>query len=83
MQQMADYLEVHRNTVGAWMNGRGKPPTRPILIAWALATGVPNDWLISGEGYGPSPGPDGPVPDPDGGMIPPIGMRITRPLVAA
>lgn len=56
VQQMADYLDVHRNTVGAWINGR-TPPTTQTVRLWALRTGVPYEWLRNGEG--PSTPPDG------------------------
>lgn len=60
-QDIADYLEVHRNTVSSWMNNRGKPPGRPILIAWALRTGVPFEWLKDGlVGATNGNGPDDP-----------------------
>ena len=55
-QDMADYLEVSRNTVSAWMNGRTPPSTQSIRL-WALRTGVPFAWLR--EGIEPEDGPDG------------------------
>lgn len=55
-QEMADYLEVHRNSVSAWMNGRVTPSGQTIRL-WALRTGVPHKWLK--EGVEPS-SPDGP-----------------------
>ncbi len=45
--EMAEYLEVHRNTVSAWLNGRSEPK-RPQLIAWAIRTGLPYQWLKDG-----------------------------------
>lgn len=59
--EMADYLEVHRNTVGAWLKGRSEPK-RPQLIAWALRTGLSYDWIKDGT-EPDSGGPDG---DPQG-----------------
>ncbi|MEH3142473.1 MAG: helix-turn-helix transcriptional regulator [Mycobacterium kyogaense] len=64
-QQMADHLEVHRNTVNGWLNGKGKPPTRPMLIAWALRTGVPFEWVANGDSGRPD-GPDDPEVRPKG-----------------
>ena len=44
---MAAYLEVHRNSVGAWLNRRTRP--RPAnLKLWAMKTGVPYEWLRDG-----------------------------------
>ncbi|OMB85449.1 hypothetical protein A5746_28100, partial [Mycolicibacterium conceptionense] len=74
VQQMADHLELHRNTLSAWMNGRGKPPTRPMLIAWALRTGVPFEWLDKGT-VRPDDGPDG-----DGGNRSHPGESNPRPI---
>lgn len=48
VQEVAEYLGVSRNTVGNWINGRVTPP-RPVLRLWALRTGVPLHWLITGE----------------------------------
>lgn len=56
-EQLADELGVHRNTVSRFMNGRGNPPDRRTVIAWAFATGVPVSYLETGEL--PEGGPDG------------------------
>lgn len=58
VQAMADYFGVSRNTVGAWINGRVEPSLSTIRL-WALATGVPFEWLQTGEMPCPSPSPDG------------------------
>lgn len=47
-QEMADYLGVNRNTVSNWINGH-HPPRGAYLRLWALRTGVPYEWLESGE----------------------------------
>ena len=47
VQEMADYLDVHRNTVSAWINGRTPPSTQSIRL-WAIRTNVPYEWLIEG-----------------------------------
>jgi transcriptional regulator with XRE-family HTH domain len=60
VQEIADYLGVSRNTVGAWINGR-TVPNKASLMLWAMRTGVPFDWLRTGE----SPHPV----DPDGGEV--------------
>ncbi|AKF14393.1 transcriptional repressor [Mycobacterium phage Phayonce] len=72
VQEMAEHLELHRNTISAWMNGRGKTPSRPMLIAWAFRTGVPFEWLANGT-VRPDNGPDG-----DGGSR--LGESNPRPI---
>jgi transcriptional regulator with XRE-family HTH domain len=52
VHEIAERLEVSRNTVSAWINGRNKPRPRD-LRDFALATGVPRSWLESGDA-GPS-----------------------------
>ena len=64
VQEIADYLGVSRNTVGSWINGRVVPQTAFIRL-WAMRTGVPFEWLATGE----SPHPD----NPDGGQLVPSG----------
>ena len=58
VQDLAERIEVHRNTVGAWINGRQRPRSRD-LKSFALATGYPVRWLETGEapsgGYGADP----------------------------
>lgn len=46
--EMADYLEVHRNTVSNWVSGRTRPPAMA-LRQWAQRTGVSYFWLRKGE----------------------------------
>lgn len=48
VQQMADYLGVSRNTVGSWINGH-TPPDRRTILLWAMRTGVPVEWLETGQ----------------------------------
>jgi transcriptional regulator with XRE-family HTH domain len=50
-QEMADFLEVSRNTVGAYCADRQRP-SGAVLRAWALRTGVPLEWLKRGDGFG-------------------------------
>ena len=46
--EMADFMEVHRNTVGCWVQGKSMP--MPALIRlWADRTGVPVEWLKTGK----------------------------------
>lgn len=58
VQEMADYLEVSRNTVSAWVNGRVKPQPRDIRL-WALRTGLPFEWVRDGTDPQQRPDPDG------------------------
>lgn len=69
VQEMADYLEVSRNTVSAWINGR-TPPSGQSIRLWALRTGFPHDWLR--DGVEPANGPD------DGGSH--LGESNSRPI---
>ena len=54
--QAAEYFDVHRNTVSGWLHERIKPDTRTLKL-WAVMTGVPYEWLITGTE--PGSGPDG------------------------
>ncbi|MGH3098464.1 MAG: helix-turn-helix domain-containing protein [Streptosporangiales bacterium] len=53
--QMADYLEVGRNTVSTWINGRIEPSPQTLRL-WALRCGVSHQWLR--HGTVPASGPD-------------------------
>lgn len=44
VQEVADYLEVNRNTVSNWINGRITPSTQTLRL-WALRCGVSYGWL--------------------------------------
>lgn len=58
VQDMAEYLEVNRNTVGNWINGRVTPPGTAIRL-WAMRCGVPLKWLRHGDAgdpFGDDPG---------------------------
>ncbi len=45
---MADYLELHRNSVGDYV--RGKTKMLPaVMRIWADRTGVPLSWLKTGQ----------------------------------
>lgn len=48
VQEMADHLEMSRNTISSWINGRNTPRRRD-LRDFALRAGVPLDWLQTGE----------------------------------
>jgi transcriptional regulator with XRE-family HTH domain len=58
VQQMADYLDMHRNTVGGWLSGRTPPDVRTLRL-WALHTGVSYDWLCHGDQHSQLPQPVG------------------------
>lgn len=45
---MAGYLGVGREAVGSWINDRHRP-SPPTLMLWAQRTGVPFEWLATGE----------------------------------
>jgi transcriptional regulator with XRE-family HTH domain len=47
VQQMADYLEVSRNTVSLWINGRGRIGSQSLRL-WAIRTGIPYEWFRTG-----------------------------------
>lgn len=51
---LAKELGVSRNTVSSYERGK-VAPRRPVLIAWALRTGVPLAWLMHGVDGGPQP----------------------------
>lgn len=47
VNDMAARLEVTRETVSTWINGRHRP-TAAVLLVWADATHVPYSWLRDG-----------------------------------
>ncbi|VXC20761.1 helix-turn-helix transcriptional regulator [Aeromicrobium sp. 9AM] len=57
--QLGDAIEMSVGTVKRAENGTG-PLKRPLLAAWAMATGVSVQWLETGEA---------PAGDPDGGHV--------------
>ena len=63
VQELAAYLDVSRNTVGTWINGRVNPDTRTLRLV-ALRCGVPYEWLR--DGIEPTPHPDGTASDQPG-----------------
>ena len=46
-QQMADILGVSRSTISRWLHDEGARPRAAFLKQWALACGVPFEWLDS------------------------------------
>lgn len=51
-QDMATELGVTPSSVSRWLGGRGAPPKRSFLIAWSSITGVPLEWLETGQAPG-------------------------------
>lgn len=49
VQEMADYLDVARNTVSTWINGR-ITPNKQTQRLWALRCGVSYEWISAGIG---------------------------------
>jgi transcriptional regulator with XRE-family HTH domain len=47
VQEIAEYLDVSRVTVGRWIHDR-TPVKRHVLLVWAATTGVDPDWLETG-----------------------------------
>ena len=45
--ELAERMQVTRQTIGNYENRRVKP-NRGTIVLWALATGVPIDWLWRG-----------------------------------
>lgn len=48
IEDMADYLEVSRRSVGNWINGRADPAPKYVRL-WSLRTGVAYEWLCHGD----------------------------------
>lgn len=48
--EMAEYLEVHRNTVSNWIYGHARPPASAVKL-WAMRCGVPYEWLSGQSSY--------------------------------
>lgn len=44
---IAEYLGVHRNTVGGWLHGRSRPSPAVVKL-WAQQCRVPHSWLLTG-----------------------------------
>ena len=57
--QLAQMIGASRTTIGNAERGANKP-RRPLVIAWAMATGVDLTWLETGR----APAPDDPSPAP-------------------
>jgi transcriptional regulator with XRE-family HTH domain len=67
---MAEYLGVRREAVSTWLSGRINP-RKSTLRLWALRTGVPLEWLETGQVPDDGPAPDGaPLPRLDSNQQP-------------
>jgi transcriptional regulator with XRE-family HTH domain len=45
--EMAEYLGISANTIGNYTSGRTAPKMQTLRL-WALRTGAPLDWLLTG-----------------------------------
>lgn len=45
---LAHAIDVHRQTVARYESG-ASIPRRPVMLSWALMTGVSLDWLATGD----------------------------------
>lgn len=54
VQEMADELGLNRGSLSRWLNDKGTPPRGGFIKLWALRTGVPYQWLLTGAD--PRPG---------------------------
>ncbi len=50
-QELADRIEVSRQTISNYETGRITRPTKPTLRRWALTCGVTFEWLYAGEDF--------------------------------
>ena len=66
-QDLAETLDVHRNTITHYLTGRTHP-TRATLMAWGMRTGVSWRWILDGTE------PDG------GGEVVTIGYPMVTPI---
>ncbi|WP_423243330.1 helix-turn-helix domain-containing protein [Actinomyces lilanjuaniae] len=57
--ELAERIGVSRTSVSSYEAGRIARPRKIVLNAWGLATGVPVQWLETGEEPTPGPGDDG------------------------
>jgi transcriptional regulator with XRE-family HTH domain len=48
VEEMAAFIEVHRNTVSNWLGNRGVPANTVILRLWAEKVNLPYEYLRDG-----------------------------------
>jgi transcriptional regulator with XRE-family HTH domain len=58
IDDMAEALDVSRNTIGNYRSGRTKPSKLQIK-EWAMRTGAPIEWLMHGVEPENAPTPEG------------------------
>lgn len=56
--EMSEYLGIDRNTAGNYMADRTRVPG-PVLRLWAMRTGVPMGWIVTGDTKERPKGPGG------------------------
>jgi transcriptional regulator with XRE-family HTH domain len=69
VQEMAEELGMSRNSPGNYLNGRGVPDKRTLMV-WALKTGVSYEWLATGKAQMRGPDGDGGLPRLDSNQEP-------------
>lgn len=57
--QLSEQIGISRTSISAAERGSTKP-RKAVLIAWAFATRVPFEWLMTGSTNNETPDPDGP-----------------------
>ncbi|MGN7134599.1 MULTISPECIES: helix-turn-helix domain-containing protein [Rhodococcoides] len=73
-RELAERMGVSRGTISNYEADSGKSLRKIVINAWALATGVPVEWIESGDDGGPRPDHD-----PDGGLCPRCAHRDSNP----
>lgn len=48
MQQLADQIDIHRQTVARYESGQATPK-RHVMLSWSMATGVSVEWISTGS----------------------------------
>lgn len=56
--ELASDLGISRQTVTNYERGHVQP-RKAVVMAWAMRTGVPVEWILNGESPRPDRGPDG------------------------
>lgn len=74
---MAEYLEVHPNTVRNWIAGRTNPPATAVKL-WAMRCGLPYEWLAHGVETRPAVADDFGPPSDVTNLDIPSGMSVDQ-----
>lgn len=72
-REFADHVGISKNTVGNYEAGKTTRFSRPMLAAWAMATGVPIEWLETGKIPAPEGGDGEAAPQPTDWMSVQVG----------